>query len=62
MSKFKPILETPCLLLRPFTIDDFEAVHSWAGNPANTRYMAWEPNSQNETWEFLKIVTDAESA
>jgi len=58
MPNFKPILETPALLLRPFTSDDFEAAHSWAGNPENTRYMAWGPNTQNETWEFIKIVTD----
>jgi len=37
-------LETKRLILRPLTPDDFEAVHSWASNPENTRYMAWVQN------------------
>jgi RimJ/RimL family protein N-acetyltransferase len=47
------ILETERLILRPLAADDFEAVHSWAGNPANTRYMSWGPNSEDQTREFL---------
>ena len=47
------ILETERLTLRPFGLDDFEAVHSWAGNPENTRYMAWGPNTEEQTKEFL---------
>lgn len=46
-------LETERLLLRPLTPDDFDAVHSWAGNPENTRYMAWGPNNEEETRAFL---------
>ena len=46
------ILETKRLILRPLTIDDFEAVHSWAGNPENTRHMAWGPNTEEQTREF----------
>jgi len=46
-------LETKRLILRPLMPDDFEAVHSWAGNPENTRYMAWGPNTQEDTREFL---------
>ena len=47
------ILETTRLILRPFAPGDFEAAQSWAGNPANTRYMAWGPNSEEQTREFL---------
>jgi len=47
------ILETERLILRTLTEEDFEAVHSWAGNPANTRYMAWGPNTVDQTREFL---------
>ena len=49
-------LNTERLILRPFTPSDFEAVHSWASNPANTRYMAWGPNSEEETKGFLGMV------
>jgi RimJ/RimL family protein N-acetyltransferase len=31
-------LETERFILRPFTMDDYDAVHSWKSNPANTRY------------------------
>ena len=50
------ILETERLLLRPIKEDDFEAVHSWAGNPENTRYMAWGPNSEDDTRAFLGMA------
>ncbi|MCL2489508.1 MAG: GNAT family N-acetyltransferase [Propionibacteriaceae bacterium] len=46
-------LETERLILRPFTFEDFAAIQSWAGNPANTRYMAWGPNTKEQTLEFL---------
>ncbi len=49
-------LETARLLLRPLAPDDFEAVHAWAGNPANTRYMAWGPNTEDQTRGFLETV------
>ena len=52
-------LETTRLILRPLTIDDFEAVHSWAGNPENTRYMAWGPNTEEQTREFLASFVTA---
>ncbi|MDD2268692.1 MAG: GNAT family N-acetyltransferase [Eubacteriales bacterium] len=47
-------LETKRLILRPLTLDDFEAVHSWASNPDNTRYMSWGPNNEEQTHGFLK--------
>ena len=53
---YKNTLETKRLILRPFCHDDFNAVHSWAGNPINTRYMAWGPNTEEETLGFLNAV------
>lgn len=47
------ILETSRLLLRPFTHEDFGAMHSWASNPDNVRYMSFGPNSEEETRSFL---------
>ena len=49
-------LETERLILRPLVPSDFEAVHSWASNPENTRYMGWGPNSEDETRNFLSQV------
>ena len=51
-------LETKRLILRPLTHDDFEAVHSWAGNPKNTRYMAWWPNTEEDTKGFLSAAKE----
>lgn len=50
---YKNILETKRLKLRPLTSDDFTAVHSWASNPKNTRYMGWGPNTEELTTNFL---------
>ena len=50
---YKDKLITQRLILRPFTSEDFEAVHSWASNPENTRYMSWGPNTEEQTREFL---------
>jgi len=47
------VLETERLILRPLKPDDYEAVHSWAGNAENTRYMAWGPNTEEQTMEFI---------
>jgi len=49
----KETLKTTRLLLRPLSLDDLPAVQSWAGNPANVRYMAWGPNTEEQTREFL---------
>jgi RimJ/RimL family protein N-acetyltransferase/predicted thioesterase len=54
----KHTLETARLILRPLTLDDFGAVHSWAGNPENTRYMAWGPNNEEQTRAFLSSAKD----
>ena len=48
-----PSLETGRLILRAISIDDQNAVQSWAGNPENTRYMSWGPNTEEETREFI---------
>lgn len=50
---FKPVLETARLILRPFVAGDFAAVHSYASNPANTRYMSFEPNTEEKTREVI---------
>lgn len=49
-------LKTKRLTLRPFTQDDFAAVHSYASNPENIKYMIWGPNTENETQAFLDMA------
>ena len=53
----KETLKTSRLILRPLELNDFEAVHSWASEPENTRYMSWGPNDEEQTREFLKSRT-----
>ncbi|MCL2190092.1 MAG: GNAT family N-acetyltransferase [Defluviitaleaceae bacterium] len=51
---YKIYLTTPRLTLRPLTMEDFAAVHSWASNPENVRYMSFGPNTEEETRAFLE--------
>jgi RimJ/RimL family protein N-acetyltransferase len=57
MMYYKETLETERLILRPLNSGDLKAMHSWASNPENTRYMAWGPNSEEQTREFLSSAT-----
>lgn len=50
---FTDTLETERLILRPIGGGDFDAMQSWASNPDNTRYMAWGPNTEEQTREYL---------
>ena len=47
-------LETEKLILRPFVESDFEAVHSYASNYDNIKYMVFGPNSMDDTRDFIK--------
>jgi len=53
----KPI-KTERLILRQFTEDDFDAVHSYASLYENTIYMQWGPNDESETRAFIKNAID----
>jgi RimJ/RimL family protein N-acetyltransferase len=48
------VIETKRLLLRPFTQDDFTAVHAYASNVENILYMPWGPNSEEDTHAFIE--------
>ena len=56
MDNIKARLETERLIFRPLTASDFGAVHSWAGNTANARYMAWGPNSEEQGKAMNKVL------
>jgi RimJ/RimL family protein N-acetyltransferase len=41
-------LETERLLLRPFNVDDLDAVHGLESRPDVMRYLYWEPRTRDE--------------
>ena len=49
-------LETERLLLRKFTTDDFDAVHSYVSVFENIIYMLWGPNTAQQTQAFINIA------
>jgi len=46
-------IETARLLLRPFTLDDLDALHAIQSRPDVARYLYWEPRSREEVREAL---------
>ena len=46
-------LRTERLLLRDYAADDFEAVHAYGADPEVVRFMAWGPNDEAATRDFL---------
>lgn len=52
-------LETPRLLIRPFTIGDWSSVHAYTSNPDVMEYMEEEVMDESETQSFItKQQTD----
>lgn len=49
-------LETERLILRQFTPEDFDAVHSYASCEENTVYMVWGPNTAEQTKQFINMA------
>jgi len=49
-------IETDRLILREWEPSDFEAVHEYASDPGNVKYMVWGPNTEDQTREFLRDV------
>ncbi|MCL2407158.1 MAG: GNAT family N-acetyltransferase [Defluviitaleaceae bacterium] len=57
---FRNVLKTEHLNLRPFSQNDWQAVHSWASNPENVRFMTFGPNTEEETKAFINTTTPGE--
>lgn len=57
----KPVLQTPRLSFRDFTVDDYAAVHVYASDPEVTRYTAFGPNTPEQTTGFLQLVSGESS-
>ena len=50
----KVTLETERLILRPFSIDDAEAMfYGWANDPEVTKYVTWNPHENIEVTKIL---------
>jgi len=47
-------LNTQRLILRPFVKEDFDAVHAYASDINNVRYMIWGPNGEKDTRAFIE--------
>ena len=50
------IHETKRLILRKYTEDDFAAVHSYGSNPENLTYMLFGPNTEEDTWNYIRTA------
>ena len=57
----KPVIQTPRLSFRDFTMDDYDAVHVYASDPEVTRYTAFGPNTPEQTKGFLQLVSGESS-
>ena len=56
-------VRTERLLLRPPRPEDLDAIHAWAGEPENTKYMSWGPNTPSDTAAYIRdCMTDWASA
>ncbi len=49
-------LATKRLILRPFTIEDVNAVHAYSQKESVTKYMLWGPNKAEDSERFVKSV------
>ncbi|MDM9382145.1 GNAT family protein [Chlorogloeopsis sp. ULAP01] len=54
MSSICPPLETERLILREFAESDWQAVHTYASDPAVVRYLPFGPNTEEDTKNFLQ--------
>ncbi|MDR2720009.1 MAG: GNAT family N-acetyltransferase [Nitrososphaerota archaeon] len=50
----KPILTTDRLELRSFQETDYAQVHEYGSDPIVTRFMAWGPNTEEATRNFVQ--------
>ncbi len=46
-------IETERLILRPYTPEDWEAVHEYGADPDFSKYEMWGPNSVEDTKKFI---------
>jgi RimJ/RimL family protein N-acetyltransferase len=49
-------LKSPRLLLRDFTLEDWQDVHAYASQPEACRFQAWGPNTPEESRAYVEGV------
>ena len=55
-------LESPRLILRPYSKDDFASVHFYGSDPQFSRFESWGPNTEEDTQRFISdMIRQAES-
>jgi RimJ/RimL family protein N-acetyltransferase len=54
-------VETDRLLLRPFTRTDFASLHAYQSRPDVTRYLLWDPRTEDQVREALTTKIGATS-
>jgi RimJ/RimL family protein N-acetyltransferase len=54
-------LHTERLLLRDYTLDDFDAVHVFASDPRIAEFVEWGPNDVADTQRFLVACSSAQT-
>jgi ribosomal-protein-alanine N-acetyltransferase len=47
------VIETKRLLLRPYVVEDWTHIHTYAAVPEFSRFEAWGPNSVEDTKRFV---------
>src|SRR6266487_1112183 len=56
------VLKSPRLLLRDFTLEDWQDVHAYASQPEAYRFQAWEPDTPEESRAYVEgVVTLAQA-
>ncbi len=60
MPESETVLTTRRLILRPFHEEDWQAVHEYASDAEVCRYMAWGPNTEEESKEFIRKASAEE--
>src|SRR6185295_7345222 len=54
-------IQTARLSFRDFTVNDYDAVHTYASDPEVTRYTAFGPNTPEQTRGFVQLVSGESS-
>jgi RimJ/RimL family protein N-acetyltransferase len=55
-------LVTERLVLREYAADDFDAVHRFASDPDSVRFVAWGPNTREQTRGFIEYWLEEQAA
>lgn len=53
------LMSQPLVTLREVALNDWQAVHSWAGLEKACRYQTWGPNTEEQTRSFVQAAVEA---